>query len=83
MNSIENYIPSWLLHKVKLSVAKAIKYDKYEREYRYWLGEWPLGLLYFNYLYYREVIIDYINTHGEWGEEQIKEGKIFNSRRLN
>lgn len=83
INPIEDYIPNWLLHKVKLSVEKAVKYDKYVREFRYWANEWPLGLLYFNYLYYKEVIADYINTHGDWGEEQLKDGNIFKTRRLN
>ena len=83
MTPIDNYLPSWLHQKIKRSVDVAIKFDRYRDEFEYWVKKWPLGLLYFQHYYYKEVLLDYIETHGDWGEEQIKEGRIFNHGRLN
>jgi len=77
MTQLEGYIPTWLRSRVKQSVSNAIKYDRLAYERNFWLNKWPLGLLYFEYYYIKEVITDYIETHGDWGEEQIKEGRIF------
>lgn len=77
MDDIDDYIPNWLKRKLSMSLLRAIRLDRYQEEFTFWQKNWPLGLLYFQYYYYREVITDYINTHGDWGEEQIKQGRIF------
>ena len=83
MTKIDSYIPKWLLLRIKLSVVNAVEHNAYAWEFSYWENHWPLGLLFFQYYYDREVILDYIETHGDWGEEQIKQGRIFKSKEVN
>lgn len=79
MTKIEGYIPAWLRGRIKRSVVVAIKHDFYQCEANYWATIFPLGKLYFEYYYSKEVIANYIEGHGPWGEEQNKQAREFKS----
>lgn len=79
MNKIEGYIPAWLRSRLKVSVADAIKYDRYRWQLDYWHCRWLFFQHYFKYYYSKEVIANYIEDHGPWSEEQDKQVRAFKS----
>ena len=60
MNAIDGFIPNELRSFIEDTVIHAMEHGGYETHHEQWKAEDRLSLLYFEYLYAREVITNYI-----------------------